>query len=66
MKKTLLEIVQDILSDMDSEEVNSISDSNEARQVARIVQTTFYNLIATREIPELSLIHILRAHETVY
>ena len=52
MKKTLLEIVQDILSDMDSEEVNSISDSNEARQVARIVQTTFYNLIATREIPE--------------
>lgn len=52
MKKTLLEIVQSILSDMDSEEVNSISDSIEAQQIASIVEDTFYNLIATRDIPE--------------
>lgn len=52
MKKTLLEIVQSILSDMDSEGVNSIADSVEAQQVASIVQDTFYNIIATREIPE--------------
>jgi len=34
MKTTLLEIVQSILSDMDSENVNTISDSVEAQQVA--------------------------------
>ena len=52
MKKTLLEIVKDILSDLDSEDVNSISDSVEALQVAKIVEQTFYDLIATRKIPE--------------
>ena len=52
IKKTLLQIVQNILSDMDSEDVNSISDSVEALQVAQVVENTFYNLIATRDIPE--------------
>lgn len=52
IKKTLLEIVQEILSDMDSEDVNSISDTLEADQVAQIVENTFYNIVATREIPE--------------
>ena len=40
IKKNLLEIVQNILSDMDSEEVNTISDTVEAMQVAQIVETT--------------------------
>jgi hypothetical protein len=52
MKKTLIEIVQQILSDMDSEEVNSIGDSVEAMQVASIVQSTYEGFIATRDIPE--------------
>ena len=52
MKKTLLEIVQSILSDMDSEDVNSISDSVEAMQVASIVRDTYFNIITTREVPE--------------
>lgn len=52
IKKTLLEIVQEILSDMDSEDVNSISDTLEAEQVANIVENTYYNIIATREVPE--------------
>lgn len=52
IKKTLLEIVQNILSDLDSEEVNSISNTIEATQVAKVVEDTFYNLVATREIPE--------------
>lgn len=52
IKKTLLEIVQNILSDLDSEEVNAISDSVEAAQIAVVVENTFYNIIATREIPE--------------
>ena len=52
MKKSLLEIVKDILSDMDSEDVNSIADTVEGIQVARIVEQTFYDLVAVREIPE--------------
>ena len=52
MKMNLLEMVQNILSDMDSEEVNSISDSNEAEQVAKVIENTYFGLIATRTIPE--------------
>ena len=49
---TLLEIVQKIINDMDSEEVNSISDTSEATQIANIVEDTFYNIISNRLIPE--------------
>lgn len=52
IKKSLLEIVQSILSDMDSEDVNSLSDTLEAQQVAKVVEDTFYNIVATRDIPE--------------
>lgn len=52
MKRTLLEIVQSILNDMDSEAVNSISDTVEAQQIASVVEDTYYNIIAAREIPE--------------
>lgn len=51
-KKTLLEIVQSILSDMDAEEVNSLGDTTEGLQVASIVQDTYYNIISNRLIPE--------------
>lgn len=49
---TLLEIVQKILSDMDSEEVNAIGDTSESLQVASIVEDTFYAIISNRLIPE--------------
>ena len=52
MRTTLLDMVQSILSDMDSEAVNSIEDSDEALQVAEIIQTTFYNMTAARLFPE--------------
>lgn len=52
MKRTLLEIVQSILNDMDSEAVNSISDTVEAEQVASVVEDTYYNIISARDIPE--------------
>lgn len=52
MRDTLLDMVQSILSDMDSEEVNSISDSVEAEQVANVIKDTYFNIIAAREIPE--------------
>jgi len=44
-KKNLLAIVQDILNDLDSDEVNSINDTLEALQVAQIVQTTYEEMM---------------------
>ena len=40
MKSTLLQVVQSILSDMDSENVNTISDTVEAQQIASEVEDT--------------------------
>lgn len=53
MKKSLLDIVQSVLSDMDSDEVNSISDTIEAQQVADIVQITYEEIINDRKWPHL-------------
>ena len=52
MRTTLLSMVQSILSDMDSEDVNSIDDTVEAQQIASVIQDTFFNMIAARVIPE--------------
>lgn len=45
MKRTLLNMVQGVLSKMDSDEVNSISDTGEAEQIALVFQDAFYDLI---------------------
>lgn len=50
-KMTLLEIVQDILSDMDSDEVNSIDDTVESAQVAQIVKATYQAMMSSRNWP---------------
>lgn len=41
---TLLELVQTLLSDIDSDDVNSIEDTGEAMQIARIVRSTFQDI----------------------
>lgn len=43
MQQTLLEMVQLILSSMDSDEVNSISDTVESNQVALIIKSVYYD-----------------------
>lgn len=53
-KKTLLEIVQDILNDLESDEVNSINDTVEALQIAQIVRSTYEALISGRDWPHLN------------
>lgn len=53
-KQTLLEITQEILSDMNSDNVNSISDTIESMQVATMVRRTFYNLYNDRVWPHTS------------
>jgi hypothetical protein len=45
-KQTLLTIVQNILSRMSSDEVNSISDTTESLQVANIVQNKYRDIVA--------------------
>ena len=52
MKSTLLQVVQSILSDRDSENVNSMSDCTEAQQRGSVVEDTYFNIIAARDIPE--------------
>lgn len=51
MKKTLLEIVQEILSDLDSDLVDSISDTVESEQVATIVHSTYQAMMSNRNWP---------------
>lgn len=51
MKLSLLDMVQDILSEMSSDAVNSIYDSEESEQVANIIRTTYYELHGNRNWP---------------
>lgn len=51
MKYTLLDIVTDILSDLESDPVNSINDTEEGLQVAQIVKTTFQAMMSNRNWP---------------
>lgn len=41
---TLLDMTQDLLSDMDSDEVDSISETTEAQQIARIIRNSFQEI----------------------
>lgn len=57
MKRSLLDIVQEILSSMSSDEVNSISDTVESNQVALICKRAYYDCATDLELPE---------HETLF
>jgi hypothetical protein len=52
MKRTLLELTQSILNDMDSEPVNSIFDTEEAVQCSSVIRDTYFNIVAARQTPE--------------
>lgn len=51
MKRSLLDMTQSILSDLNSDNVNSIGDTEEALQVASIIKDTYYEMVATRNWP---------------
>ena len=57
MRYTLLEAVQLILSSLDSDEVNSYSDTVESVQVANLLKSTYYDLATDLDLPE---------HETLF
>lgn len=50
-KDTLLTLVQDILSSIDGDEVNSINDTTESLQVARLVRNTYYDIVDRSNLP---------------
>lgn len=52
MKYSLLDMTQTILSSLDSDEVNSIEDTAESRQVAQVIRTAYFNIMARTNLPE--------------
>ena len=60
-KQTVLEMTQDILSDMNSDEVNSINDTPDALQVAQILKSTYFDLIGNKNWPHLRSLITLEA-----
>lgn len=52
MKYTLLDMTQNILARMSSDEVNSISDSSESLQVANIIKNKYFDIIGRVNLPE--------------
>lgn len=52
-KLTVLDMTQRILSSMDSDDVNSISDTVESLQVASAIREAYYDIISNREFPTL-------------
>lgn len=55
-KRTLLAMTQNILSAMDSDEVNSISDTVESLQVAEVIRETYEELFQNTVIPEFKIL----------
>lgn len=53
MKMSVLDMTKDILSDMDSDEVNSIDDTQEATQVAQIIKSTYFAMLSNRNWPHM-------------
>lgn len=52
MNYSLLRMTQLLLSSMDSDEVNSIGDTTESRQVVDIIETTFNDIVTDVSFPE--------------
>ncbi len=61
MKYTLLDLTQTILSSMDSDEVNSIDDTVESQQIAKIIKTVYFDIVNRANIPEQNTLFQLEA-----
>jgi hypothetical protein len=53
MKQSLIDIVRLILNEMDSDDVNSISDTVEAMQVASVIKGCYLEMVSNRNWPHL-------------
>lgn len=57
-------MVQTVLSSLDSDQVNSITDTTEALQVAYVIRSIYYRIAASADLPEQSGIFNLTASST--
>lgn len=53
MKLTLLEMVQNILSSIEADEVNSIADTPEGQMIADIIKAVYFQMLTWASVPEL-------------
>lgn len=60
-KLTLLEMTQNIMAAMDSDDVNSIDDTTESLQVATFIKETYFDLVTSRDWPFLKTLTTLTA-----
>lgn len=58
-KMTVLDMVQDIMSDMNSDNVNDINDTPESLRVAQIIKSTYFEMIDNRNWPHLRTVQQL-------
>jgi hypothetical protein len=63
-QRTLLSIVQEIMNDMDSDNVNAVDDTVESDQVARIVKSTYEEILEREDWPHLRTLENLTASGT--
>ena len=63
-KETLLDLVQDILSDSDGDDVNSISDTVESDQCARVVRDSFNQIVDLHDFDFIKTLILLAATDS--
>jgi hypothetical protein len=63
-KQTLLEMVQDLLSDSDGDEINSISDTIEGQQAATVIRQCYRDIVETYDLQAIEVAFQLSASGT--
>lgn len=63
-KPTLLEMVQDILSDIDGDEVNDISDTIESSQIATVIRNVYRSIVEEYDLMAIEVAFQLQASTT--
>lgn len=58
-KLTLLEIVQDVLNDLNSDQVAGVNDTVESTQIAQIAKTVYFDLMEQKKWPHLNAMFTL-------
>lgn len=63
--RTLLQVVQNVLSAMEADNVNSISDTVESVAIARVAEETFFELISQSDWPHLEVLETADSHSSL-